>query len=83
MLCVYDTTHLCYIFLQAFVLPDDLPVLELLLGCVALVILFFPGVVSVLPDEQHLGHHDQCHRQETAKQVGQRHERERRVLLVT
>ena len=62
-----------YIFLQAFVFPDDLPVLELLLGRVALVILFFPGVVSVLPDEQHLRHHDQRHRQETAKQVGAGH----------
>ena len=74
--------YLCYTFLKCLVFSDDLPVLELLFFLLLLVIFFLAGVVGVLPDEDDLGYHDQGHRKEAAEQVGQRHERERSILLV-
>ena len=73
-------TYLLHFLLHQLVLLDDLLVAALLL---LLVLLPLPGVVRVLPDEEDLGHEDEAHGEEAAKEVRHRDEAEGRVLLIT
>ena len=74
--------HLLELLPEHLVVLVELLALVLLLLAHVLALLLLARVVAVLPDEEHLRHEHQAHRQEAAEDVGQGHEAEGSVLLV-
>ena len=75
-------SHLLELLPEHLVVLVELLALVLLLLAHVLALLLLARVVTVLPDEEHLRHEHQAHRQEAAEDVGQGYEAKGRVLLV-